>query len=110
MKPYQPKQGDIVWINFDPQVGIETKGRRPALVVWNNEALKKMPMRALVCIITNTDNGFPLHVKINTKNTTGFVMCEQIKMVDLEKRNCEYKDHIDSKKLEEVINILKIML
>ena len=67
-------------------------------------------MRAQVCIITNTNNGFPLHVKINTNNTTGFVMCEQTKMVDLEKSNCEYKDHIDSKKLEEVINILKIML
>lgn len=31
-------------------------------------------------------------------------------MIDLEKRNCEYKDHIDSKKLEEVINILKVLL
>ena len=30
------EQGDIVYLDFDPQAGHEQKGRRPALVVSNN--------------------------------------------------------------------------
>jgi len=29
------KQGDIIWLDFDPQTGHEQRGRRPALVVSN---------------------------------------------------------------------------
>ena len=29
------EQGDIVYLDFDPQAGHEQKGRRPALVVSN---------------------------------------------------------------------------
>jgi mRNA interferase MazF len=30
------KQGDIIWLDFDPQIGHEQKGRRPALVISND--------------------------------------------------------------------------
>ena len=32
---YIPSQGDIVYLDFDPQAGHEQRGRRPALVVSN---------------------------------------------------------------------------
>ncbi len=31
--PYLPSAGDLVWIDFDPTLGQERKGRRPALVL-----------------------------------------------------------------------------
>ena len=33
MPKYVPEKGDFVILTFDPQVGCEQKGRRPALVV-----------------------------------------------------------------------------
>lgn len=33
---YIPKQGDIIYLDFDPQSGYEQKGRRPAVVISNN--------------------------------------------------------------------------
>jgi hypothetical protein len=30
------KQGDIIWLDFDPQAGHEQRGRRPAVVVSND--------------------------------------------------------------------------
>lgn len=33
---YQAKQGDIVWISFDPQAGHEHAGRRHAIIVSND--------------------------------------------------------------------------
>ena len=41
---YQPKSGDIIWVDFDPQSGHEQRGRRPALVVWGDDALSLIPM------------------------------------------------------------------
>jgi mRNA interferase MazF len=33
---YEPKQGDIILLEFDPQAGHEQKGKRPALIISNN--------------------------------------------------------------------------
>ena len=56
---YIPNQGDIVYMDFDPQAGHEQKGRRTALVV-SNYTYNKVTKMALVCPITNTDRKFPL--------------------------------------------------
>ena len=33
MSVYEPEAGDLVWTDFDPQLGREQSGRRPALVL-----------------------------------------------------------------------------
>ena len=33
VKAYIPRAGDIIWLDFDPQVGREQAKRRPALVI-----------------------------------------------------------------------------
>ena len=109
---YQPKSGDIIWIDFNPQAGHEQRGRLTALVVWGYEALRIIPMMAQVCAISNTDNHFPLHVPLDNacKNTTGFVFCEQNRVLDLEARNAEYKDSVSKEVLERVKGILRALL
>ncbi len=109
---YQPKSGDIIWVDFNPQTGHEQRGRRPALVVWGNDALEMIPMMAQVCAISNTDNGFPLHVPLDSasENTTGFVLCEQSKVFDLRARNAVYKDRVSPEVLDRVKGILKALL
>jgi mRNA interferase MazF len=80
---YQPKQGDIVVIDFDPQAGHEQKGRRPCLVVSNNQFHIRTKL-AMVCPITNTASGFPMHIPLdNRTKTTGEIMCEQVKCLDI---------------------------
>ena len=32
-REYVPSKGDLIWLEFDPQVGKEPSGRRPALVI-----------------------------------------------------------------------------
>ena len=32
---YAPNQGDIIIMNFDPQIGHEQRGIRPALIISN---------------------------------------------------------------------------
>lgn len=58
------EQGDIVYLDFDPQAGHEQKGRRPALVVSNN-LFNRVSSLTMVCPITHTDRGHPFHVKLD---------------------------------------------
>lgn len=106
-----PQQGDIIWISFDPQSGHEQAGRRPALVVSGNDAIRFMPNLVLVCPISNTDNGFPLHVALDeNSNTTGFVFCEHLKALDIQARNAEWKGHASDEVVAEVLDIIKGLL
>jgi mRNA interferase MazF len=44
------KQGNIIWLDFDPQAGHEQKGRRPA-VVMSNDTFNNFSKLAIVCPI-----------------------------------------------------------
>jgi mRNA interferase MazF len=104
--PYVPKQGDIILLEFDPQAGHEQRGKRPALVLSNNTYNKFINL-ALVCPITTTDRKFPLHVKLNEGlNTKGFVMCEQVKALDIDARNAVFFEKVSNNVMEEVADIL----
>ena len=103
---YIPEQGDIIFLEFDPQAGHEQKGRRPAFVVSNN-TFNQLTKIAIVCPITNTNRGFPLHVTLDERTkTNGVVMCEQAKSLDVTARNASFIEKAPKDILEEVVDIL----
>jgi len=61
---YNPKQGDIVFLDFSPQSGHEQAGRRPGVVISNEQFFVRTKF-AVVCPITNTSNKFPLHIPLD---------------------------------------------
>lgn len=103
---YIPEQGDIIFLEFNPQVGHEQKGKRPALVVSNN-TYNQFTKIAIVCPITNTKKGFPLHVELDERTeTTGVIMCEQIKALDVCARNISYREKAPKDIVDEVANMI----
>ncbi len=103
---YVPNQGDIIYLDLNPQAGHEQAGRRPVLVISREEFSRRTNL-AIVCPITNTNRGIPLHVKLDDAcSVTGVVMCEQVKSLDLSVRRPEYKDHVSSEVLFEVVDIV----
>ena len=104
---YAPKQGDIINLDFSPTKGHEQQGRRPALVVSNSTYNKHGRGIVIVCPITNTDRGIPTQIKLdNITKTTGVIMTEQIKALDLNKRNPEYIESVSLDILAEVCDII----
>ena len=104
--PYVPNQGDIVLLNFDPQKGREQKGRRPGLIVSNSEFYARTKM-AMVCPITNTISGFPMHVALdNRTKTTGEIMCEQVKCLDISVRDAIFDEFVPDDIMDEVIDLI----
>lgn len=100
------KQGSIIKLNFNPQAGHEQAGYRPAVVLSNNIFNEKTNL-TIVCPITNTNNDFPLHVPLdNRTKTTGVILCEHIKALDLNRRKYQIVETIPSDILENVIDIV----
>ena len=100
------KQGTIIKVNFNPQAGHEQAGYRPAVVISNDIFNEKCKL-AIVCPITNTNNHFPLHIPLDTRTkTTGMILCEHIKALDLNNRSYQEVELLPNDILEDVINIV----
>ena len=100
------KQGDIIKVNFDPNSGHEQAGYRPALVVSNNEFMKRTKL-AIVCPITNTDNRFPLHVPLDTRTlTTGVILCEHVRTLDPQSRKSRFVEKVPDDIMKLVTDII----
>jgi mRNA interferase MazF len=110
IKSYVPKAGDVVWLEFDPQTGHEQKGVRPALVLSPNAYNAKTGMM-VVCPITNQVKGYPFEVVIPANaNVTGAVLADQVKNLDWQARNAQYKDAVSVEVMQEVRGKIKALL
>ena len=110
MTRYIPNQGDIVWISLDPVRGHEQAGKRPALVISSGE-FSKLSGLAVICPISNADNGFPMHLPLpNSLNTTGAVLCEHFKSIDYAARSITFKEKCPHQFTHTVIDYVKAIL
>jgi len=101
------KQGDIVKITFDPTEGHEQSGYRPAMVV-SNDLFNKMCKLTMVCPITHTGKNHPFHVRLDERTqTNGVVLCDQIRVWDLEARGAKVIESAPEDIVYEVTDIIK---
>lgn len=98
------RQGDIIKVSFSPQQGHEQAGYRPALVISNDDFISHAGL-AIVCPITNTRNNFPLHIPLpDDLTTTGVVLCEHVRTLDLNARQHTYIETVPTDFLRRVID------
>ena len=106
---YIPDKGDIIWLDFNPQVGREQMGRRPALVLSHKIYNKKTDL-ALVCPITSQVKNYAFEVKLSkTKLVQGVVLSDQVKSIDWNQRNAEFIEKVKKEILNEVLENLKLI-
>lgn len=87
---YVPDRGDVVWLRFDPQVGHEQAGTRPALVLSPKLYNGKVGL-ALMCPITSKTKGYPFEVPLPDElNVSGVILADQIKSLDWRARKAEF--------------------
>ena len=104
------EQGDIVYMDFDPQMGHEQKGHRPALVV-SNDLFNRVNSLTMVCPITHTDRGSPFHVRLDDRTKTdGVVMCDQARMLDLNSSRAAFEEKAPNDILAEAIDIIRAII
>ena len=100
------EQGDIVYLDFDPQAGHEQKGRKPALVV-SNDLFNRVSSLTMVCPITHTDRGHPFHIRLDGRTKTdGVIMCDQARMLDLNSRRTSFEEKAPSDIVAEAVDLI----
>ena len=106
VKRYNPKQGDVVFLDFNPTKGHEQAGFRPAVVISNNIFNENTKM-VMVCPITTNEKDFPTHYHLeDTKKIYGSVLCEHIRSIDYEIRNLKFVEKLSNNDLISVIALL----
>jgi len=100
--PRAPERGDVVWLHFNPQVGSEQAGRRPALVISPKPYNHRVGL-ALVCPITTKIKGYPFEVEIPPNmETEGVILCDQIKSLDWRARKAKRIGAVPPSVMQEV--------
>jgi mRNA interferase MazF len=100
MNVYYPDRGDVVWLNYDPQLGHEQAGKRPALVISPIDYNKKVGL-ALFYPITSQLKGYPFEVKIKLTKIDGVILADQIKSLDWKARKIQFIEKASEELLEE---------
>lgn len=107
VKKYIPKQGDIVFLDFNPTVGHEQKGYRPAIIISNNDFNKNTKM-AVLCPITSNVKEYPTHYILQfSKKVKGAVLCEHVRSIDYDIRNLRFVEKANIEDFENIINLFE---
>ena len=108
MAAWVPDSGDIVWVNFDPQIGREQAGHRPALVLSpaRYNGLRGM---MLCCPLITKIKGYPFEVVIS-QNPPSAILADQIKSLDWRACKAKLKGEVTAAVLADVRAKLKALL
>jgi mRNA interferase MazF len=106
MVEYEPCQGDIIAVDFNPTKGREQSGKRPALVINNTSYFKKTGL-LIICPVSNTKNSFPLHLPIGEDTaTTGNILTQHIRTIDPEARPVKFIERVPDNIIRQVMNLV----
>ncbi len=77
-----PQAGDLIWTDFDPTIGREQAGRRPAVVI-SPAAFYVATRFTIVCPITSRVRPFPTSVVLPEELTVqGEVLTSHVRSID----------------------------
>lgn len=107
--PYVPETGDIVMMDFDPQVGREQAKRRPALVL-TDQRYNRASGLAIICPLTSKRKPYPFALPITVDQVEGAVLVDQIKSMDWAGRKAEFHSRAEPGLLHKVRQYIAVLL
>ena len=104
------KQGDIIYIDFDPALDRKQAGRRPAVVI--SQTLYNNKRNLLwVCPISTTVKPLRFLIELdNRTKTQGAVIAEQVRTIDMRVRECHFVESLPKDLLENVLDAISVII
>jgi len=104
------KRGDIYRVALDPVSGREQSGIRPVLIV-SPTAFNRKTGTPIVVPITHggnyaRENSFVVSLMGAGTETTGVILCHQVRTLDLNSRNAQKIESVPDSIMEEVLSQL----
>lgn len=109
VSPYVPDSGDIVFLDFDPQVGREQAKRRPALVLTDMRYNRASGL-AVVCPLTSKRKPYPFALPVTLDDVEGAILVDQLKSVDWAGRRAQFHSRITASLLNKARQYIAVLL
>jgi mRNA interferase MazF len=107
--PYVPDAGDIVMMNFNPQIGREQAKRRPALVL-TDQRYNRASGLAIVCPLTSKRKAYPFALPVTVGDVDGAVLVDQLKSMDWAGRKASFHSKAEPALVSKVRQYLAVLL
>jgi mRNA interferase MazF len=107
--PYVPETGDIVMMDFDPQVGREQAKRRPALVL-TDQRYNRASGLAIVCPLTSKRKPYPFALPVTVDHVEGAVLVDQLKSMDWVGRKAKFRSKVEPALVLKVRQYVAVLL
>jgi len=109
----EPSRGDVWDLNFDPTIGREQAGARPALII-SVDLFNEGPAELVVAVpITRTPRGIRWHVPVRPPEgglvATSFLQCDNVRAVS-KQRLKRRRGRVSDGTLRQVEDRLRILL
>jgi len=105
-----PKRGDIIWLDFNPKLGREQKGHRPALVISHYKYNKNFQL-ALVVPISKQIKGYAVEVVLPAKNKVeGVILTNQVNSIDWKARQAAFAERVDNATFAAVLKRIHLLI
>lgn len=106
-------RGEIWLIDFNPTIGREQSGIRPALILSVNEFNNSMATKVVALPLTSKNKGIPLDIELLPPDggvkKVSYIKCEDLRSLS-KNRLLEQWGIISESKMEEVENKVKLLL
>lgn len=113
MTPPEPSRGDIWDLNFDPTIGHEQAGARPALILSVNLFNEGPAGLLVVAPVTRTRRGVRWHVPVSPPEgglvANSFIRCENVRSVS-KQRLKRLRGRVSGGTMQQVEDRLRILL
>ncbi len=107
-RAWVPDAGEIVWVRFDPQVGREQAGHRPAVVL--TPAGYNLKSGLLLCVpLTTRIKGYPFEIPIAGKSPS-VALVDHVKSLDWKGRGASRKGRVTPAELELIRDRLRRLI
>lgn len=73
-----PRRGEVWWVSFDPSVGGEVRKTRPAVIISNDAANRRMNRIQVVPVTSNVERVYVAEALITVAGQPGKAMADQI--------------------------------
>lgn len=100
----------VWWVDFNPQVGREQAGLRPAIVVGTALACQLPNQLAFVVPCTTTDRKLPFHPAVTSLDRPSYALCDQLKSISRQRLMRRHSARLQPDEIDAIKFVLRQMI